>query len=182
MLARHLWMQKIWDNEYADYEKYAEAFKKAVIEALNTQPASTYKDRPIHEALTYWNVNFAEWVLFLLRKDELFSDYNYMSTGLLTRNLEEACRRTDKENRLYAVHVQTAQHSHVSISDAVRAYIDEWAEELTKHYYFIAANGACYTPDKYMSGYCTGYPHAGKLWGVAAILTGKCVKQINRHN
>ena len=161
MLARHLWMQKIWDNEYADYEKYAEAFKKAVIEALNTQPASTYKDRPIHEALTYWNVNFAEWVLFLLRKDELFSDYNYMSTGLLTRNLEEACRRTDKENRLYAVHVQTAQHSHVSISDAVRA---------------------CYTPDKYMSGYCTGYPHAGKLWGVAAILTGKCVKQINRHN
>lgn len=38
------------------------------------------------------------------------------------------------------------------------------------------------TKDKYMSGYCTGYPHAGKLWGVAAILTGKCVKQINRHN
>lgn len=50
MLTRHLWMQKIWDNEYADYEKYVDAFKKAVIEALNTQCASIYEDRPIREA------------------------------------------------------------------------------------------------------------------------------------
>lgn len=182
MLARHLWMQKIWGDEYADYEKYVEAFKKAVIEALNTPPASTYKDRPIREALTYWNVNFAEWVLFLLRKDELYTDYNYMSDELLTRNLEEAYIRTDKANRLYAAHVQSAQLSQVGVPGTVRAYIDEWAEELTMHYYFIAANGAYYTPDKYMSGYCTSSPHAGKLWGVAATLTGKYVTQINRHN
>lgn len=182
MLARHLWMQKIWGDEYADYEKYVEAFKKAVIETINTQPTSAYEDRPIREALTYWNVNFAEWVLFLLRKEELYSDYNHMSTGLLTRNLDEAYRRTDHENRLYATHVQTAQRSQVGVPDAVRAYIDEWAEEFTMHYYFIAANGACYTPDKYMSGYCTGYPRAGKLWGVVASHTGKYIKRINRHN
>ena len=121
-------------------------------------------------------------MLFLLRKEELYNDYNYMSDELLARNLDEACRRTDHENRLYAAHVQSAQLSQVGVPGTVRAYIDEWAEELTMHYYFIAANGAYYTPDKYMSGYCTGYPHAGKLWGVAAILTGKCVKQINRHN
>ena len=53
MLARHLWMQKIWDDEYADYEKYVEAFKKVVVEVLNTQPTSAYEDRPIRETLTY---------------------------------------------------------------------------------------------------------------------------------
>lgn len=180
MFPRHLWMQKIWDDEYADYEKYVETFKKAVIEAINTQPASTYKDRPIREALTYWNVNFAEWVLFLLRKDELYIDYNYMSDELLTRNLEEAYIRTDKKNRLYAAHIQTAQHLQVGVLDAVRAYIDEWAEEFTTHYYFIAANGTCYTPDKYMPGYYTSYPHAGKIWGVVASHTGKYIKRINR--
>lgn len=182
MLARHLWMQKIWDDEYADYEKYVEAFKKVVVEVLNTQPTSAYEDRPIREALTYWNVNFAEWVLFLLRKEELYNDYNYMSDELLARNLDEACRRTDHENRLYAVHVQTAQHSQVGVPGTVRAYIDEWAEELTMHYYFIAANGAYYTPDKYMSGYCTGYPLGDKLWGIFATLIGKYVERINRHN
>lgn len=180
MLTRHLWMQKIWDNEYADYEKYVEAFKKAVIEVLNTQPTSAYEDRPIRETLNYWNVNFTEWVLFLLRKDELFSDYNYMSTGLLTRNLEEAYRRTDKENRLYAVHVQTAQLSQVGVPGTIRAYIDEWAEEFTMHYYFIAANGTCYTPDKYMPGYYANYPHTGTIWGISATLIGKYVKRINR--
>lgn len=180
MLARHLWMQKIWDDEYADYEKYVEAFKKVVVEVLNTQPTSAYEDRPIREALTYWNVNFAEWGLFLLRKDELYIDYNYMSDELLTRNLEEAYTRTDKENRLYAAHIQTAQHSQVGVLDAVRAYIDEWAEEFTTHYYFIAANGTCYTPDKYMPGYYTSYPHAGKIWGVVASHTGKYIKRINR--
>ena len=179
MLARHLWMQKIWGGEYADYEKYVEAFKKAVIETINTQPASKYEDRPIREALTYWNVNFVEWVLFLLRKDELYADYNHMSTGLLTRNLEEAYIRTDKENRLYAAHVQTAQTTHTDAPGAAQAYIDEWAEEFTKHYYFIAANGTYYTPDKYMPGYYTGYSHAGKLWGVAATHIGKYVKRIN---
>lgn len=180
MLARHLWMQKIWGDEYADYEKHVEAFKKAVIETINTQPASKYEDRPIREALTYWNVNFAEWVLFLLRKDELYSDYNYMSDELLTRNLEEACIRMDKENRLYAAHVQPALASQTGVSDAVWAYIDEWAEEFTMHYYFIAANGTCYTPDKYMPGCYTSYPHAGKIWGVISTLTGKYVKQINQ--
>lgn len=120
-------------------------------------------------------------MLFLLRKDELYIDYNHKSTGLLTRNFEEAYIRTDKENRLYAAHVQPALASQTGVSDAVRAYIDEWAEEFTMHYYFIADNGTCYTPDKYMPGYYTGYPHGGKLWGVVASHTGKCVKQINRH-
>ena len=180
MLPRHLWMQKIWGDEYADYEKYVEAFKKAVIETINTQSASKYEDRPIREALTYWNVNFTEWVLFLLRKDELYADYNHMSTGLLTRNLDEAYRRTDHENRLYATHVQTAQLTHTALPGAIQAYIDEWAEEFTMHYYFIAANGTYYTPDKYMSGYCTRYSHAGKLWGVAATHIGKYVKRIDR--
>lgn len=180
MLARHLWMQKIWGDEYADYEKYVEACKKAVIKALNTQPASEYEDRPIREALTYWNVNFAEWVLFLLRKDELYSDYNYMSDELLIRNLEEAYIRTDKENRLYAAHVQPALPSQTVVSDAVRAYIDEWAEEFTMHYYFVADNGTCYALDKYMPGYHTSYPHGDKLWGIFATLTGKYVERINR--
>ena len=180
MSPRHLWMQKIWDNEYADYEKYVDAFKKAVIEVLNTQSASAYEDRPIREALNYWNVNFTEWVLFLLRKDELFSDYNYMSTGLLTRSLEEAYSRTDKKNLLYEAYVQPALASQTGVSDAVRAYIDEWAEEFTMHYYFIAANGACYTPDKYMPGYPNSFPHAGKILGVVASHTGKYIKRINR--
>lgn len=180
MLARHLWMRKIWDDEYGDYETHVEVFKKAVLEVLNSQPISAYEDRPIREALTYWNVNFAEWVLFLLRKDELYSDYNLMSTGLLTRNLEEAYIRTDKESRLYVAHIQTAQRSHAGMPDAIRAYSDEWAEEFTMHYYFIADNGTCYTPDKYMPGYCTHYPHAGKIWGVVASHTGKYIKRINR--
>lgn len=180
MHARHLWMRKIWDNEYAGYEKYIDAFKKAVIEALNKQPASAYEDRPIREALTYWNVNFTEWVLFLLRQEELYSDYNYMSTGLLTRNLDEAYRRTDRKNLLYEAYVQPSQLSHVDVPGAVQTYIDEWAEEFTMHYYFIAANGACYTPDKYMSGYYTNYPHAGTLWSVVATHTGKYVKRLNR--
>lgn len=180
MLARHLWMRKIWDDEYGDYEKYVEAFKKAVIETINTQPASKYEDRPIREALTYWNVNFTEWVLFLLRKDELYADYNHMSTGLLTRNLEEAYIRTDKENRLYATHVQTAQLTHIDMPSAIQAYIDEWAEEFTMHYYFVAMHGSWCAPDKYMPGYYTGHSHTGKLWGVVATFTGKHIKRINR--
>lgn len=180
MLTRHLWMQKIWDNEYADYEKYVDAFKKAVIEALNTQRASIYEDRPIREALTYWNVDFTEWVLFLLRKDELYTDYNYMSTELLTRNLEEACSRTDNENLLYEAYVQPALLTRTNVPDAVQAYIDKWAEEFTMHYYFVAANGTCCTPDKYMPGYSNGYPHAGKMWGIAASLTGKYVNRTKR--
>lgn len=180
MFPRHLWMQKIWDDEYADYEKYVEAFKKVVIKAINTQPTSAYEDLPIREALTYWNVNFTEWVLFLLRKDELYTDYNYTSEELLTRNLEEAYIRTDKESRLYAAHVQPAQLSQIGVSGAVRAYIDEWAEEFTMHYYFIADNGTCCTLDKYIPGYYTGYPHGDKLWGAVASHTGKYIKRINR--
>lgn len=180
MFPRHLWMQKIWGDEYADYEKYVDAFKKAVLEVLNSQPISAYEDRPIREAFTYENVNFAEWVLFLLRKEELYNDYNYMSHELLIRNLKEAYQRTDHENRIYATHIQPAQTTHADVPSAVRAYIDEWAEEFTIHYYFIADNGTWYTPDKYMLGYLNRYPHAGKLWGVAATLTGKYVNRINR--
>lgn len=43
MLARHLWMQKIWGDEYADYEKYEEAFKKAVVETITPSPRLNMK-------------------------------------------------------------------------------------------------------------------------------------------
>lgn len=184
MLARHMWMQKLWDDEYADYEVYVDAVKKVVIRVINVLPAYTYKDYPVKEALEHHDncsgEDFAKAVLQGLRQDTLLDEYNYLSTGLVTRTLEEAFRRTDHDNRLYIKHVQATQAARGDISTAVRAYIDEWAEEFTMHYYFIADNGTCYTPDKYMPGYPNQYPRAGKLWSVAATCTGKYVKRLNR--
>lgn len=184
MLARHVWMRKLWDDEYADYEPYVEAVKKATLRVINILPAYTYKDYPVKEALEHQDncsgEDFAKAVLQGLRQDTLLDEYNYLSTGLVARTLEEAFRRTDHDNRLYVKHVQAAKTIRADTATGVRAYIDVWAEEFTMHYYAVARHGSWYTPDKYMPGYYTGHTHAGKLWGVAATLIGKYVKQINR--
>lgn len=183
MLARHVWMQKLWDDEYANYEVYVEAVKKVVIRVINILPAYTYKDYPVKEALEHQDncsgEDFAKAVLQGLRQVEILDEYNYLSTGLVTRTLEEAFCRTDHDNRLYIKHVQAAQAAHGDTATGVQAYIDEWAEEFTMHYYFVAMHGSWYAPDKYMPGYSGMVKQQGKIWEIAQQLLAKHVKHIS---
>lgn len=183
MLARHMWMQKLWDDEYADYEPYVEAVKKATLRVINILPAYTYKDYPVKEALEHHDncsgEDFAKAVLQGLRQDTLLGEYNYLSAGLVTRTLEEAFCRTDHDNRLYIKHVQAAQAARADTATGVRAYIDEWAEEFTMHYYAVARHGSWYAPDKYMPGYSGTGKQQGKIWEIAQQLLAKHVKRIS---
>lgn len=183
MLTRHMWMLKLWDEEYADYEPYVEAVKKVVIRVINVLPAYTYKDCPVKEALEHHGncsgEDFAKAVLQGLRQDTLLDEYNYLSSGLVTRTLEEAFCRTDHDNRLYIKHVQATQAARGDIATGVRAYIDEWAEEFTMHYYAVARHGSWFTPDKYMPGYSGTGKQQGKIWEIAQQLLAKHVKRIS---
>ena len=180
MLARHVWMQKLWDDECADYEVCVDAVKKVVIRVINILPAYTYKDYPVEEALEHpgncSGEDFAKAVLQGFRQDTLLDEYNYLSTGLVTRTLEEAFCRTDHDNRLYIKHVQAAQAARGDIATAVRAYIDVWAEEFTMHYYAVARHGSWFTPDKYMPGYSGTGKQQGKIWKIAQQLLANHVK------
>ena len=183
MLARHMWMLKLWDDEYTDYEAYVEAVKKVVIRVINVLPTYIYKDYPVKEALEHHDncsgEDFAEAVLQGLRKDTLLDEYNYLSTGLVTRTLEEAFRRADHDNRLYAKDVQAAKTIHTDTTTGLHAYIDEWAEEFTMHYYFVAMHGSWCMPDKYMPRYSGTGKQQGKIWEIAQQLLAKHIKRIS---
>ena len=83
---------KIWDDRYADYEKYVEAFREVVVEVLNTQPTSAYEDRPIR-GTHLLERKFCGMGAVSASEDELYIDYNYMVTSFLPEILREAYTR-----------------------------------------------------------------------------------------